>query len=119
MPTGTVKRFNATKGYGFIAPEDSSKDAFVHISAVERAGLVTVQEGQRVRRRCIDLKTLAMQLIGGGYANAAKRNMPANWFSGQRHSHIAVQDAIEQGGLFVNIVEALREERRARSGDHA
>ena len=38
MPTGTVKWFNATKGYGFIEPEDGSKDAFVHISAVERAG---------------------------------------------------------------------------------
>ena len=48
MPTGTVKWFNTTKGYGFIAPEDDSKDAFVHISAVERAGLQTLQEG-RVR----------------------------------------------------------------------
>ena len=48
MPTGTVKWFNATKGYGFIAPEDGSKDAFVHISAVERAGLGTLHEGQRV-----------------------------------------------------------------------
>ena len=49
MPTGTVKWFDATKGYGFIAPEDGSKDAFVHISAVERAGLSTLGEGQRVR----------------------------------------------------------------------
>ena len=48
MPTGTVKWFNATKGYGFISPEDGSKDAFVHISAVERAGLGTLREGQRV-----------------------------------------------------------------------
>ena len=48
MPTGTVKWFNATKGYGFIAPEDGSKDVFVHISAVERAGLGTLGEGQRV-----------------------------------------------------------------------
>ena len=48
MPTGTVKWFNATKGYGFIAPEDGSKDVFVHISAVERAGLGTLREGQRV-----------------------------------------------------------------------
>ena len=48
MPTGTVKWFNATKGYGFIAPEDGSKDAFVHISAVERAGLATLHEGQRL-----------------------------------------------------------------------
>jgi cold shock protein len=48
MPTGTVKFFNATKGYGFIEPEDGSKDAFVHISAVERAGLSTLNEGQKV-----------------------------------------------------------------------
>jgi CspA family cold shock protein len=48
MNTGTVKWFNATKGYGFIAPDDGSKDAFVHISAVERAGLATLNEGQRV-----------------------------------------------------------------------
>ena len=49
MPTGTVKWFDATKGYGFIEPEDGSKDAFVHISAVERAGLGTLREGQKVR----------------------------------------------------------------------
>jgi CspA family cold shock protein len=48
MTTGTVKWFNATKGYGFIAPDDGGKDAFVHISAVERAGLSTLNEGQRV-----------------------------------------------------------------------
>ena len=48
MATGTVKWFNATKGYGFIEPEDGSKDAFVHISAVERAGLSTLNEGQKV-----------------------------------------------------------------------
>jgi len=48
MPTGTVKWFNATKGFGFIEPEDGSKDAFVHISAVERAGLSTLSEGQKV-----------------------------------------------------------------------
>lgn len=48
MPTGTVKWFNATKGYGFIEPEDGSSDAFVHISAVERAGLSTLSEGQKV-----------------------------------------------------------------------
>ncbi len=48
MPTGTVKWFNPTKGFGFIEPEDGSKDAFVHISAVERAGLSTLSEGQKV-----------------------------------------------------------------------
>lgn len=48
MATGTVKFFNSAKGYGFIAPEDGGKDVFVHISAVERAGLGTLNEGQRV-----------------------------------------------------------------------
>ena len=49
MNTGTVKWFNAAKGYGFIAPEDGGADAFVHISAVERAGLDSLSEGQRVQ----------------------------------------------------------------------
>ncbi len=48
MINGTVKFFNATKGFGFISPEDGSKDAFVHISAVERAGLSGLAEGQKV-----------------------------------------------------------------------
>lgn len=48
MATGTVKWFNPTKGYGFIAPDNGTKDAFVHISAVERAGLTTLNEGQKV-----------------------------------------------------------------------
>jgi CspA family cold shock protein len=48
MTVGTVKFFNAIKGYGFIEPEDGSKDAFVHISAVERAGLSSLSEGQKV-----------------------------------------------------------------------
>ena len=45
---GTVKWFNATKGYGFITPEDGGKDSFLHISALERAGLSHVSEGQRL-----------------------------------------------------------------------
>ena len=48
MPTGTVSWFNVTKGFGFIAPEDGSNDGIVHISAVERAGLGTLQERQRL-----------------------------------------------------------------------
>jgi CspA family cold shock protein len=48
MATGTVKWFNSAKGFGFIEPEDGSKDAFVHISAVERAGLSSLAEGQKV-----------------------------------------------------------------------
>ena len=48
MTTGTVKFFNTQRGYGFIEPDDGSKDAFVHISAVERAGLTSLNEGQKV-----------------------------------------------------------------------
>lgn len=48
MITGTVKFFNTTKGFGFIQPDDGGKDAFVHISAVERAGMSTLVEGQKV-----------------------------------------------------------------------
>ena len=48
MATGTVKWFNPTKGFGFIEPEDGSKDAYVHISAVQAAGLQSLNEGQNV-----------------------------------------------------------------------
>ena len=48
MATGTVKWFNAPKGYGFIQPDDGSKDVFVHISAVERAGMNGLNEGQKI-----------------------------------------------------------------------
>ena len=48
MATGTVKFFNTQKGFGFIQPSDGSKDVFVHISAVQRAGLATLHEGQKV-----------------------------------------------------------------------
>lgn len=53
MATGTVKWFNPTKGFGFIQPDDGGKDAFVHISAVEKAGLATLVEGQKIE---FDLK---------------------------------------------------------------
>ena len=68
MATGTVKFFNTTKGFGFIQPQDGGKDVFVHISAVERAGLPNLSEGQQVsfdvdrdrngRVSAINLKTL-------------------------------------------------------------
>jgi CspA family cold shock protein len=68
MPTGTVKWFNTTKGYGFIAPDEGGKDVFVHISAVERSGLTgladnqkvsyDLQEGRDGRQMASDLKPL-------------------------------------------------------------
>jgi len=54
MPSGTVKWFNTQKGYGFIEPEDGSSDAFVHISAVEKAGLGTLNEGQKVEFELVE-----------------------------------------------------------------
>jgi cold shock protein len=56
MPTGTVKWFNPTKGYGFILPESGGKDVFVHISAVERAGLSGLNEGQAIEFELISSK---------------------------------------------------------------
>lgn len=54
MPTGTVKWFNQTKGYGFIAPEGGGKDVFVHISAVERAGMTGLSENQKIAFEMIE-----------------------------------------------------------------
>ncbi len=65
MPTGTVKFFNSTKGYGFIQPDDGSKDVFVHVSAVERSGLPGLNEKQKVSyelERGRDGKTSAVNL---------------------------------------------------------
>ncbi len=66
MTTGTVKWFNPAKGFGFIEPEDGAKDAFVHISAVERAGLDTLREGQKVQYELVsgeDGRTSAENLV--------------------------------------------------------
>jgi cold shock protein len=54
MATGSVKWFNATKGYGFIQPDDGGKDVFVHISAVEQAGLSNLNEGQKVKYEMVE-----------------------------------------------------------------
>ena len=67
MTVGIVKWFNPTKGYGFIEPEDGSKDAFVHISAVERAGMSTLREGQKVE----------YELVSGQQGKLAADNLVA------------------------------------------
>ena len=66
MPVGTVKWFNPVKGFGFITPEDGTQDAFVHISVVERAGLNTLREGQKVEYELVagrDGKSAAENLV--------------------------------------------------------
>ena len=67
MATGTVKWFNPAKGYGFIEPEDGGNDAFVHISAVERAGLTILREGQKVE----------YELVPGDKGKIAAENLVA------------------------------------------
>ncbi len=67
MATGTVKWFNPAKGYGFIEPEDGGNDAFVHISVVERAGLTTLREGQKVE----------YELVPGDKGKIAAENLVA------------------------------------------
>ena len=76
MATGTVKWFNPTKGYGFIQPQGGGKDVFVHISAVERAGLSTLNEGQQVE---YEIARQPRQVIGGepkGQVTAFRRAAP-------------------------------------------
>ncbi|MEE8516039.1 MAG: cold-shock protein [Alphaproteobacteria bacterium] len=66
MAVGTVKWFNPVKGFGFITPEDGTQDAFVHISVVERAGLNTLREGQKVEYELVpgrDGKSAAENLV--------------------------------------------------------
>jgi len=65
MANGTVKWYNATKGYGFIEPEDGGKDAFVHISALERSGIATLSDGQAV----------AYELVAGRDGKEAAENI--------------------------------------------
>ncbi len=67
MTVGTVKWFSTIKGYGFIEPEDGSKDAFVHISAVERAGLSKLEEGQKIE----------FELVPGDRGRSSAENLKA------------------------------------------
>lgn len=68
MPTGTVKWFNTTKGYGFIAPDEGGSDVFVHISAVEQAGLTGLADDQKITYELIegrDGRKMAGNLVAG------------------------------------------------------
>jgi CspA family cold shock protein len=67
MPVGIVKWFNLKKGYGFIEPEDGSKDIFVHISAVQRAGMDALREGQKVQ----------FEVAAGGDGRSSAENLVA------------------------------------------
>jgi CspA family cold shock protein len=68
MTTGTVKWFNSTKGFGFIEPEGGGKDVFVHISAVERAGMSTLREGQKID----------FEVVTGQNGKSSAENLVAN-----------------------------------------
>ena len=76
MMKGTVKWFNGQKGYGFIEPEDGSKDIFVHISAVERAGMHSLNEGQKV-----SFEVVADRKSGKSSADNLRAVRPAAWTS--------------------------------------
>ncbi len=80
MPTGTVKWFNRSKGYGFIEPEDGSKDTFVHISAVQRAGMESLIEGQKVQFELVEGangKSSAENLVDLSSGGGAPAEAPA------------------------------------------
>ncbi len=102
MASGTVKWFNATKGYGFIQPDDGSKDVFVHISAVQRANLSTLNEGRRSatrrrpvirarfpRRTCRSAKTVPVRLEqeGGAIVRRLFYARFATWRHGRHMLH--------------------------------
>jgi CspA family cold shock protein len=78
MPIGTVKFFNENKGYGFIAPEDGGNDAFVHISAVERSGMGTLREKQRVSYDLQEDRRGKMAAVNLKAADEVAQDEPAN-----------------------------------------
>ncbi|NQV83197.1 MAG: cold-shock protein [Rhodospirillales bacterium] len=93
MPTGTVKWFNRAKGYGFIEPEDGEKDAFVHISAVQNAGMETLDEGQKVQYELVEGangKTSAENIVDLGQGEA-----PAEASAGDAEAPAGDADAEE------------------------
>ena len=100
MATGTVKWFNATKGFGFIEPENGGSDVFVHISAVEQAGLSELSDGQPIRyeveadRRTGKQSATNLQVLGEGQAPARAAQRPRESF---RPSGGGAGDRVSQG----------------------
>ena len=91
MATGKVKWFNETKGYGFIAPDNGGKDVFVHISAVERAGMTTLAEGQKVT-----FDVVANQRSGKNAAEKLKKKKFDPWATdpktGKKGMHVVFEE---------------------------
>ena len=132
MPTGTVKWFNATKGYGFIEPDDGSNDVFVHVSALAQSGLATLHEGQRVRfatrpgrddrLSAEDLSVTCATDEGAGHAphNAALQRGTVKWFTTTKgFGFIEPDDGSNDVFVHLNAVEraglvTLREGQRVR-----
>ena len=83
MTTGTVKFFNESKGYGFIAPDEGGNDAFVHISAVENSGMRTLRENQRVSFELQEDRRCKMAAVNLKPAEDAASNQPAADQSGE------------------------------------
>ena len=80
MATGTVKWFNGMKGYGFIQPDSGGKDVFVHISAVEKAGLGSLNEGDKVSYEVVANRGKNSAENLGSVDPFARRSRPAGWF---------------------------------------
>jgi cold shock protein len=94
MPTGTVKFFNASKGYGFIQPEGGGSDAFVHISAVERSGLISLSENQRLTYDLEQDRRGKMSAVNLKSAGEAEETEPTD--AGQDEPETAQQDPTQQ-----------------------
>ena len=80
--TGTVKFFNGERGYGFIKPDDGGRDVFVHITAVERAGLKDLTEGQRITFESISLRSNQMVMTGNGVLDFGAKKVRMTFSTG-------------------------------------